>query len=68
MEHLPQDILDYTPLEGPAVQLFPQLDAAMSLEEALEKSGGNKAKAARLLGVSRCTIYRRMNEFPLPER
>ena len=68
MEHLPQDILDYTPLEGPAVQLFPQLDAAMSLEEALEKSGGNKAKAARLLGVSRCTIYRRMNESPLPER
>ncbi len=33
-----------------------------SVREALIKSGGNKAKAARLLNVSRQTIYRKINE------
>jgi len=35
----------------------------------LEKTGHNKAKAARLLGVGRATLYRFLNEFPdaLPE-
>ena len=34
-----------------------KLDAAM-VEEALIKTGGNKAKAAKLLGVGRATLYR----------
>jgi transcriptional regulator with PAS, ATPase and Fis domain len=68
VEHLPQDLLNFIPPESPAAQPSPQLDAGMSLEEALEKCGGNKAKAARLLGVSRCTIYRRMNESPPSDR
>jgi transcriptional regulator of acetoin/glycerol metabolism len=36
----------------------------MTIEEALVIAGGNKAKAARLLGVSRCTIYRKLEENP----
>jgi DNA-binding NtrC family response regulator len=31
---------------------------------ALEKSGGNKAKAARSLGVGRATLYRFLNDHP----
>ena len=44
----------------------------LSLEivtSALVKSGGNKAKAARLLGVGRATLYRFLAEYPeaMPE-
>jgi DNA-binding NtrC family response regulator len=34
------------------------------VEFALEKTGGNKAKAARLLKVGRATLYRFFNEHP----
>jgi PAS domain S-box-containing protein len=33
---------------------------------ALTKSGGNKAKAARFLGVGRATLYRFLTDFPDP--
>ena len=45
---------------------FPGLDKdqeAESIERALEKTDGNKAKAARLLSMSRRTIYRKMNKY-----
>jgi len=35
-----------------------------SVESALGKTGNNKAKAARLLGVGRATLYRFLNEHP----
>lgn len=35
-----------------------------SVRDALTQSGGNKAKAARLLGVGRATLYRFLTEFP----
>jgi len=34
------------------------------VERALEKTGGNKAKAARLLNVGRATLYRFFNDYP----
>jgi PAS domain S-box-containing protein len=42
---------------GPSKKLDEQ-----SVRTALEKSGGNKAKAARILGVGRATLYRFLND------
>ena len=39
-----------------------------ALLNALEKAGWNKSKAARLLGVDRRTIYRKMEEYDILER
>ena len=35
------------------------------LREALEKAEGNRSEAARLLGISRATFYRRLSQFGL---
>ncbi|NVN91011.1 MAG: sigma-54-dependent Fis family transcriptional regulator [Desulfuromonadales bacterium] len=64
VEHLPQDFINEICDENPSEQPTPLPVSGMSLDEALKQAGGNKAKAARLLGVSRCTIYRWINENP----
>jgi DNA-binding NtrC family response regulator len=64
-EHLPAElgVLDKIALRrGPAKKL----DLA-SVLAALEKTGHNKAKAARRLGVGRATLYRFLNEHPEAE-
>jgi DNA-binding NtrC family response regulator len=50
---------DLKPRRGPSRKL--DMDKVRS---ALKKSGGNKAKAARLLGVGRATLYRFLVDFP----
>jgi len=62
VEHLPPDFIDSVHHDRPEQPADPVRDQKISLEEALIKAGGNKAKAARLLGISRCTIYRKLQE------
>jgi transcriptional regulator of acetoin/glycerol metabolism len=40
-----------------------KLDAD-SVRSALERTGGNKAKASKLLGVGRATLYRFLSDHP----
>jgi sigma-54 dependent transcriptional regulator, acetoin dehydrogenase operon transcriptional activator AcoR len=44
---------------GPTRKLNPEM-----VQAALDRTGGNKAKAARHLGVGRATLYRFLEEFP----
>ena len=44
---------------------------ARCIRQALQRTDGNKLAAARLLGISRATLYQKLplathNEFPLP--
>ncbi len=58
MDDLPAELRNFTEAESSTQGegTFPDQEA---IESALEKTAGNKAKAARLLGISRQTIYRK---------
>ena len=61
-EDMPMEIQgDFEPVisRGPSKKL--QIENVKSV---LIKTGGNKAKAARLLGVGRATLYRFLKENP----
>jgi transcriptional regulator with PAS, ATPase and Fis domain len=61
-QHLPPELQHYQseqPRRGPSRKLD-----AQTVRDALVHSGGNKAKAARYLGVGRATLYRFLEDFP----
>ena len=61
-KHLPLELKELgvkRSSRGPARKLDPE-----NVREALTRSGGNKAKAARFLGVGRATLYRFLADFP----
>jgi PAS domain S-box-containing protein len=47
----------------PNHEVIQEKDERQELLDALEKAGGNKSKAARLLAVDRSTLYRRMKRL-----
>jgi PAS domain S-box-containing protein len=65
IQHLPPELQEDGASEtaGPGVWE----DDAAKISAALEKSGGNKSRAARLLGISRRTIYRKMEELGIED-
>jgi PAS domain S-box-containing protein len=63
LEHLPGEIRDYPSEEALSI-VPPAKISALQKQDillALSKSGWNKAKAARLLGISRPTLYQLIN-------
>jgi len=63
--HFPPDIFDAPPPKaaGKRMLLDPTEAKKTELIEALTKAGGNQSKAARILGVSRVTVWNRMKKF-----
>ncbi|MBU2550404.1 MAG: sigma 54-interacting transcriptional regulator [Proteobacteria bacterium] len=65
-EHLPPEIRDATTAERPVhLKALSPADEAGLLKDVLEETGWNKAEAARRLGWSRPTIYRKIARYRL---
>jgi len=67
VDHLPHE-LQAKHDELPARQNLSEEQEALALQRALQSARWNKSKAADLLGISRRTIYRKMEKFGVTSR
>ena len=64
VDHVPSEIKEYAKIKK-TIPEKSSIEAPQVIVEALDKTGWNKAKAARLLGISRQTLYRKMDKHSL---
>jgi len=63
-EHLPTKMSDTSPVDETfSTNAVAENHEKTQLIEALRQSGGNQSKAARILGVSRVTVWHRMKKY-----
>jgi transcriptional regulator with PAS, ATPase and Fis domain len=62
LEHLPKTIREFR-LKEPGAEAGSDEEDRMRILRALEKAGWNKARAARLLGIDRKTLYRKFTKY-----
>jgi DNA-binding NtrC family response regulator len=64
---LPPEIRSVRPTVVREIEASPEFpsDGRLRILQALEKAGGNRSQAAKLLGISRATLYRRVQELGL---
>ena len=67
VDDLPPEIRGLRPVAPSAVEAVPEFtgDERQRILQALEKAGGKRLHAAKLLGISRATFYRRIQELGL---
>ncbi len=63
--HLPTNILEEKKVLIPAKRIYINREEIKKIEliETLEKTGGNQSEAARLMGVTRVTVWNRMKRY-----
>jgi len=66
LDHIPIEIRNVSSSKKVKTELAPDADKAEILKT-LEKTDGNKAKAARILGIDRGTLYRKLSRYQLGE-
>ncbi len=67
-KHLPDRVRGTTRATAPESAKFPSLATVERehLERALQEAGGNQSEAARLLGIRRQTLRRKMQKYGIP--
>jgi two-component system response regulator HydG len=66
LDHIPSEISQYSKVKIESLRKDRSV-SHQDLLEALEKTGRNKSKAARLLGISRQTLYRQINKHKITQ-